>query len=99
MQPMYTIQQLQDRLAPVFRKNGLRKATLFGPYSKGVADLYSDVDLAVDSGLRGLRFFGLLEDICTSLDCKVDLIRMDDVIPNSRINQEIGRTGVIIYEQ
>lgn len=99
MQPMYTTQQLQDRLAPVFRENGVRKATLFGSYSKGVADSYSDVDLAVDSGLRGLRFFGLLEDICTSLDCKVDLISMDDVIPNSRIDQEIRRTGVVIYEQ
>lgn len=99
MQPMYTIQQLQDRLAPVFRKNGVRKATLFGSYSKGVADSYSDVDLMVDSGLRGLRFFGLLEDVCTSLDCKVDLINMDDIIPNSRIDNEIRRTGIVIFEQ
>lgn len=102
MQPKYTIQQLQDRLAPVFRKNGVRKATLFGSYSKGVADSYSDIDLMVDSGLRGLRglrFFGLLKDVCTSLDCKVDLINMDDIIPNSRIDHEIRRTGIVIYEQ
>ena len=99
MQPMYTITQLQDRLAPVFRKNGVRKATLFGSYSKGVADSYSDVDLMVDSGLRGLRFFGLLEDVRLSLGCEVDLIDSSQIIPDSMIDQEIRRTGVMIYEQ
>lgn len=99
MQPIYTIQQMQDKLTPVFRKNGVRKATLFGSYSKGVADKYSDVDLVVESGLRGLRFFGLLEDVRQSLGCEVDLIDASQVTPDSMIDQEIRRTGVMIYEQ
>ena len=74
MQPLYTIQQMRDQLAPVFRKNGVRKATLFGSYGKGSADSYSDVDLMVESSLRGLRFFGLLEDVRQCLGCEVDLI-------------------------
>ena len=99
MQPMYTIQQMQERLTPVFRRNGVRKATLFGSYSKGSADTYSDVDLMVESGLRGLRFFGLLEDVCQCLGCEVDLIDASQIEPNSKIDHEIRRTGVTIYEQ
>ena len=99
MQPTYTIQQMKERLTPVLRSNGVRKATLFGSYGKGTADAYSDVDLMVDSGLRGLRFFGLLEDVCQCLKCDVDLIDSSQIIPNSKIDLEIRRTGVTIYEQ
>ena len=99
MQTPYTVDQIRTRLTPVFRRNNVRKATLFGSYSKGLATSRSDIDLLVDSGLRGMRFFGLLEDVCTSLDCKVDLIDTEDVIPNSKIDHEIRNTGVVIYEQ
>ena len=92
----YTLDQLQARLTPVFSRNSVRRATLFGSYSQGKATAQSDVDLLVDSGLQ---FFGLLEDVCSSLECKVDLIDVKDVIPNSKIDQEIQRTGVLIYEQ
>ena len=95
----YTLDQLQARLTPVFSRNRVRRATLFGSYSQGKATAQSDVDLLVDSGLHGLQFFGLLEDVCSSLECKVDLIDVKDVIPNSKIDQEIQRTGVLIYEQ
>ncbi|HIV28737.1 MAG TPA: nucleotidyltransferase domain-containing protein [Candidatus Ornithocaccomicrobium faecavium] len=95
----YTLDQLQARLIPVFSRNRVRRATLFGSYSQGKATAQSDVDLLVDSGLHGLQFFGLLEDVCSSLECKVDLTDVKDVIPNSKIDQEIQRTGVLIYEQ
>ena len=99
MQPMFTMQQMRERLAPVFRKNSVRKATVFGSYSKGTATLMSDIDLMVDSGLRGLAFFGLLEDINETLECEVDLIDVSQIIPDSRIDREIRRTEVVIYEE
>lgn len=99
MQMVYTISQLQDQLTPVFRENGVRKATLFGSYSKGMATTASDIDLMVDSGLSGLHFFGLLEDVRECLQCDVDLIDASQIVPHSRIDQEIRRTGVVIYEQ
>lgn len=99
MQHPYTVDQLKARLTPVFSKNNVRRATLFGSYVKGKATPRSDVDLLVDSGLRGMQFFGLLEDVCTSLECDVDLIDVQDIVPDSKIDQEIRRTGVIIYEQ
>lgn len=99
MQNAYTIEQLKTRLTPVFRRNNVRKATLFGSYSRGEATQCSDVDLLVDSGLHGMSFFGLLEDVCQSLECEVDLIDTADVIADSRIDREIRETGVVIYEQ
>ena len=95
----YTVDQLKVRLTPVFDKNKVRRATLFGSYVKGEATSRSDMDLLVDSGLHGMQFFGLLEDVCNSLECDVDLIDVQDIIPNSKIDQEIRYTGVVIYEQ
>ena len=50
MSKIYTVPELQSVLSPIFRANGVRKATLFGSYAKGVATARSDVDLLVDSG-------------------------------------------------
>ena len=77
----------------------MRKAVLFGSYARSAATSRSDVDLWVDSGLRGLSFFGLLEDVCQSLHCPVDLIDRADVIPGSPVDREIRATGVVLYEQ
>lgn len=99
MNQIYTLEQIRSCLRPVFVKNGVRKATLFGSYSKGNATSKSDIDILVDSGLRGMSFFGLLEDVCRSVTCSVDLIDAADVIPGSTIDDEIRRTGVVIFEQ
>ena len=63
MKKAYTLAQLQSALIPVFQRNKIKKAVLFGSYSKGKATARSDVDLLVDSGLRGLAFFGLADDV------------------------------------
>lgn len=99
MSKPYTIDQIKSALAPIFRRNNVKKAMLFGSYSKGLATAQSDVDLLVDSGLRGLKFFGLLEDVCSSLNCGVDLIDVRQVEPGSNIDREIRATGITIYEQ
>lgn len=99
MTHLYTIPQIEERLGPVFRRNKVRRAVLFGSYGKGLATATSDMDILVDSGLSGLSFFGLLEDVCQSLDCPVDLIDTQDVFPGSTIDREIQRTGRVIYEQ
>ena len=99
MSEAYTVEQLKHVLVPIFQRNNVRKAILFGSYGKGQATAKSDVDLLVDSGLRGLAFFGLLDDVCESLECEVDLIDTYDVIPNSRVDREIKDTGVVIYER
>ena len=99
MNGVYTIDALRQTLSPIFQRNNVRKATLFGSYSRGEANEHSDVDLLVDSGLRGLRFFGLLDEVCESLKCDVDMIDTFDLIPGSPVDAEIQKTGIVIYER
>ena len=93
----YSVSQIQDLLVPIFREYNIRKAVLFGSYAKGSAKDKSDIDLLVDSGLKGLAFFGLLEDVVNALGKDVDLLDTSQVIPNSDVDNEISKTGVLIY--
>lgn len=83
---IYTPEQIQVLLHPVFLQYQVKKAILFGSYAKGTAESQSDIDILVDSGLKGLAFFGLLEDVVTSLQKEVDLLDTSQIIPNSEIN-------------
>ena len=96
---IYSINSIRSALYPVFSKYRIKKATLFGSYAKGLADPKSDVDLLLDSGLRGLKFVGLIEDIHTVLDKDVDVFDVKHIVPDSMIQREINRDGVIIYEE
>ncbi len=94
---MFTIDEVKSKLNPIFSKYNVKQATLFGSVAKGCADENSDVDIYVDSGLRGLAFFGLLEDVVTKLGVDVDLIDKSEVQVGSKIDNEIKNTGVLIY--
>lgn len=99
MQKVYSVREIENILHPVFAGYGVRRAVLFGSYAKGQATIRSDVDILVDSGLRGLAFFGLLEGVASTLDVPVDLIDVSQIESGSQIELEIQRTGVSIYEQ
>ena len=99
-QKVFTIDGLKTLLVPVFQGYGIKRAVLFGSYSKGVATAQSDVDLLVDSGLKGLKFVGLIGDIKQSLHGKeVDVFDVSHVDQGSVVDQEIRKTGVEIYAQ
>ena len=94
---IYSPQQIQTILIPIFQEYNIRKAVLFGSYAKGIAQDKSDIDLLVDSGLKGMAFFGLLEDIVTALGKDVDLLDTSQIVPDSEVENEIAKTGVVIY--
>jgi predicted nucleotidyltransferase len=97
MVKVYEIEEIKSRLAPVFDANGVRSAVLFGSYAKGSANEKSDVDLLVDSGLKGLDFVGLAEYIREALEKEVDVIDIGYVKKGSRIEEEARETGIRIY--
>ena len=99
MDTVYTLNELKTMLNPVFSQHGVRRAFLFGSYAKGSANVRSDVDILVDSGLRGLQFFGLLESVNSALKVPVDLIDVTQIEPGSEIDLEIRKTGVPLYGQ
>jgi predicted nucleotidyltransferase len=95
---IFDIPEIKRRLEPVFIENGVKSAVLFGSYALGCATPKSDVDILVDSGLRGLDFCGLIEYVREALDDKeVDLIDVFSIASDSPIEREIATTGVRIY--
>lgn len=99
MDKVYTIPELKTILSPVFAEHGVKRAVLFGSYAKGTATEKSDIDLLVDSRLRGLRFVGFLDDVQKTVGKNVDLFDVTHIEAGSRIDQEIRQTGVTVYEK
>ena len=83
---IYTTEQIKSILFPIFQTYNVQSAVLFGSYAKGTPQNNSDIDILVDSNLHGLAFYGLLEDVVTSLNKSVDLL-----------DHEIKKNGVLIY--
>lgn len=92
-----TIDTIKSILTPVFVKYDIKQAVLFGSFAKGCANENSDVDLLVDSRLKGLRFVGFTEAVRQAVDRPVDVIDVSHIEIDSRIDKEIRLTGVTIY--
>lgn len=96
---IYSIPEIRKILNPIFMRNGVKRAILFGSYGKKTADKRSDVDLLVDSNLHGLKFIGLGEEIRAALDKDIDLFDVSHIEHESKISKEITDTGVLLYEK
>ena len=94
---IYDLPEIKRRLEPVFIYSGVKSAILFGSYAQGQATKDSDIDILVDSGLRGLDFVGLIEYVREALQKDVDLIDVNHVEFNSPISKKVADTGVVIY--
>lgn len=94
---MKDFDSIQTKLQPVFQKYHIQKALLFGSYAKGTARETSDVDLCVDSKLRGLKFVGFTEEVRAALQKEVDVFDVSHIEAGSQVAQEIKDTGVLIY--
>lgn len=93
----YSLNEIRKVLSPILDKYNVKKAILFGSYAKGKANEKSDIDLLVDSGLKGLSFFGLVNDIEESFRIPVDVFDLREIIKDSEIDFEIKQSGVLIY--
>ncbi|MBQ3708731.1 MAG: nucleotidyltransferase domain-containing protein [Clostridia bacterium] len=92
-----TVQDISALLAPVFEQYKIRHAILFGSFAKGSANDQSDVDLLVDSGLKGLRFVGFAEELRRVAERPVDIFDVTHIESGSKIEREIQKTGITIY--
>lgn len=81
----------------VFQKYDVNYCYLFGSYAKGKATPMSDVDLLISANLKGLKFYGLIEEIRTTLNKKVDVLDVNQLKDNIELMNEILKDGVKIY--
>ncbi|MCL2360898.1 MAG: nucleotidyltransferase domain-containing protein [Defluviitaleaceae bacterium] len=93
----FSVHEIKIMLEPIFAADGVKRAVLFGSYAKGSAVADSDIDILVDSGLRGLDFVGLIENMRETLQRNVDVLDVHYIDNGSRIEREIMATGGSIW--
>lgn len=98
---IYSIDEIKEMLKDILSNTDVEKVILFGSYSKNVATKNSDIDFLIDSKgkLKGLKFFAIIDMIKEKFDKDVDVIEISEINKNSKIEKEITKTGVVIYEK
>ncbi len=98
---IYSIEDIKEMLKEVFENTEVQKAILFGSYAKNTPTAKSDVDILIDSDgkIKGLKYFAIIDRIKEKLNKEVDIIEKSEINKNSKIEKEINKTGVIVYEK
>ena len=96
---VYSFTMIKKKLGGVVNKYDISKIILFGSYAKGCAKPTSDIDLVVTTSLKGLAFYGLAQDLEELFNREIDLIRDTSIIKDSKVDLEIRKTGIVIYER
>lgn len=91
------IDDIKRKCKEVFDKYDVSFCYLFGSYAKLKATPTSDVDLLISANVKGLKYYGLVEEIRTVLHKKVDVLDIDQLKDNFELTQEILRDGIKIY--
>lgn len=91
------ISDIVKKCSEIFRNYDINYCYLFGSYAKGKATQTSDVDLLISSNIKGLKFYGLVEEIRSSLHKKVDVLDINQLKDNLELVNEILADGVKIY--
>ena len=101
MPTIYKIEEISEKLRPIFESSPIYKAVLFGSYSKGAATANSDIDIVIDSRgeIRGLNFYRVLDEIVEALNADVDLFEASEIRKNSFIENDLIEQGIVLYER
>lgn len=98
---IYTIEEIKQILEEILKEKPVYKVILFGSYAKSEATKDSDIDLIIDTKetLKGFALLSLICQIEEKFQKEIDGFEKYEIIENSKIDQEIKRTGVIVYER
>lgn len=98
---IYTLEDIKRMLKEILINTEVEKAILFGSYAKNESTEQSDIDILIDSNgkIRGLKYFAIIDMIKQKFGKEVDVIEKIEIERNSRIEKEIERTGVVVYEK
>lgn len=94
---LLTIEGITKKCAEVLERYDVKFCYLFGSYAKGQETPTSDIDLLISTDIKGLRFYGLVEELRTALQKKVDVLDMNQLKNNLELTEEIFKDGLKIY--
>ena len=87
------LNQIKPKIIQVLKKNNVKKAGIFGSYSRGEQKKNSDVDILIEPPKNiGFGFFGIAIELEDKLGKKVDLISYNGInhlLKNRILSQEI----------
>ncbi len=81
----------------IFSEYDVDYCYLFGSYAKGKATDTSDVDLMISTGVKGLRFYELVERLREALHKKVDVLDFKQLVNNEALLNDVLKEGIRIY--
>ena len=98
---IYTIEEIKTILQKVLKNMPVYTVILFGSYAKNTATKTSDLDLVIDTKetLMGFKLYSLITQIEQVFNKKVNAFEKAEIIENSKIDEEIKKTGVVVYEK
>jgi predicted nucleotidyltransferase len=90
---------IKKNVTKIAEKYEIDRIYLFGSYVKGQVTEDSDIDLYMESNLYGLDYFEFIEQLREKIKKKVEVLSNRTIEEHSKIDEEIKRTGVLIYER
>lgn len=98
---IYSLDEIKSILYEILYNTEVEKAILFGSYAKKTQTPNSDIDILLDSNgkVKGLKFYAIMGQIKEKLNKEVDVIEKSEINKNSKIEKEIEKTGIIVYEK
>ena len=78
--------EIREKILPVLRRHGIKRAGMFGSYARGEATPESDVDVLVELDRQAslLDFIGVKLDLEDVLGRRVDLVEYAAIKPRLR---------------
>ena len=98
---IYTINEIKEILKQILKETSVYNVTLFGSYAKNLATQKSDLDFVIDTKetLMGFKLYSLITKMEEIFQKNIDAFEKSEIIENSKIDEEIRKTGVVVYEK
>ena len=94
---LLTIDDIKRKCSKVLKNYDVNYCYLFGSYAKGKETPVSDVDLLISTDVKGLKFYGMVEELRTTLRKRVEVLDMNQLKDNMELTEEILKDGIKIY--
>jgi len=97
--PVYTIDELRERIMPIAKKYGIAKVYLFGSFARRDYHENSDIDLRIEKGrLKGLfALGGFCEEVESALERSVDVLTTGSL--EDGFLEKIKKDEVLLYAE
>jgi len=94
-----TIEELKDKITPIFEESGVSYAGVFGSFARGENTSKSDIDIlvSIEKPIGIYEFIGLQQKLEKILGRKVDLISKNNIL--SEFEHGIYQDLVSVYER